>query len=79
MATLFVFAGGFLMLVCGSLVFIRLYRLKHRWGRTPEGDSLGRLFETIRLRNTIVIEVIGLIVGAIVMQAAMSELGIASR
>jgi hypothetical protein len=62
-AVFFFCTGGLLSLFCGLRIFVRIYRLMKRWGYGPRNDPIGDLVESIRLRDTFVLELIGWIAG----------------
>jgi len=60
-AVFFFFFGGFLTLFCGFRLFIRAYKLMYARGRAAKTD----LIERIRLKDTFVLEVLGLMIGVV--------------
>jgi hypothetical protein len=69
-APFFFCTGVLLSMCCGFRVFVRVYRFMQAWGLTQPWDPLSD-FLPIGLRDTLSLEIFGLIVGPAMMFGAV--------
>jgi hypothetical protein len=56
---------------CGARIFVRAYQFMQALGRTPKWDPAGDIVRKIRLKDTFVRDVIGWLIGIIIVNIAI--------
>jgi hypothetical protein len=67
-------AGYALAFVSGARLWVRAYKLVHERGRGAAFDPLYELIKHIKLTDTEILEMIGLIAGSAILQIAIRSL-----